>query len=699
MAAVAGLFLAGASIAQTNHTFTPVPRDHFCAEPQMTKKLLEEHPERRAAVEAATRQLDQYTSDYISAHQGLQRSAETTEYVIPVVFHIIHNNGPENISYAQIQDEMNILNQDYNKQNADTADVINQFKSIVANVGITFKLAQLDPNGNCTNGVVRVQNTDTYSGGENLKQDSPIWDRTKYLNVWVCQTIASGAAGYSMYPPSVADSYGATIDGVVIQDTYIGSIGTGDPTRSRALTHEVGHWLNLKHPWGDSNTPGDPANCGQDDGVADTPNTIGHTTCDLYSSTCGSLDNVQNYMDYSYCADMFTEGQKARMLAALTSPIAGRSNIWTQANLEATGVAGDPILCHADFTTPNRFVCAGDSVAFTDLSYNGVSTWSWNISGASPSNPTVQNPHVVFNSPGTYSVELTAGNGTGTVSTTKSNYITVLPSPGMPVPYQEGFQSYSSIPNNKWRLDPTNSSNTWQLSNVGAGDANSIYIHNRTKSSGEVERIMSNPIDLSNSTTDVTLTFKYAYAQRSGATGSDQLKIYLSYNCGGFWSIRKTMNVNMLQTAPATNGEFVPTSDQWQTATVSNITSPFLVSNARLMFEFTSGSGNNIYIDDINISEPGMSGLEEVLGRGASFNVQPNPSVNDADLALQLPQSLPLKIELYDLTGRAVQQIYNGNMAAGFHRIQIPRNGMSKGLYLIHLTSAGKQYTSKLIFE
>ena len=108
-------------------------------------------------------------------------------------------------------------------------------------------------------------------------------------------------------------------DGIVIQHNYTGSIGTSNAYRSRTLTHEVGHWLNLRHPWGNSNNPGLAENCDEDDLVDDTPNTMGWTSCVLEGTTCGSLDNVQNYMDYSYCGRMFTLGQKDRMRAAALS--------------------------------------------------------------------------------------------------------------------------------------------------------------------------------------------------------------------------------------------------------------------------------------------------------------------------------------------------------------------------------------------
>ncbi|MGZ4117299.1 MAG: M43 family zinc metalloprotease, partial [Bacteroidia bacterium] len=231
--------------------------------------------------------------------------------IIPIVFHVLHVGGTENISDAQIIDEVRILNNDYNKLNADTSAVISTFKPVVANCGIQFRLAQKDPSGNCTNGIDRIYSTLTNSADDGSKLND--WPHNKYLNVWVVKTIGTaGVAGYAYLPGTTSSAN----DGVLILSTYIGSIGTGNPSTSRALTHEIGHFLNLNHTWGGTNNPG--VACG-DDAVTDTPITKGHTSCPLSDAVCtsGVIENVQNYMEYSYCSNMFTNGQKTRMRNAL----------------------------------------------------------------------------------------------------------------------------------------------------------------------------------------------------------------------------------------------------------------------------------------------------------------------------------------------------------------------------------------------
>ena len=127
----------------------------------------------------------------------------------------------------------------------------------------------------------------------------------------------------------------------------------------------------LALPLGQFKQPGDPENCDMDDNVDDTPLTSGWTTCNLDGETCGSLDNVQNYMDYSYCGRMFTEGQRLRMRAAMNSSTAQRNQLWTPANLEETGVDQDPILCEARFTASRQTVCVAIRFSFLTRATTG----------------------------------------------------------------------------------------------------------------------------------------------------------------------------------------------------------------------------------------------------------------------------------------------------------------------------------------
>jgi hypothetical protein len=270
-----------------------------CYTTEMFRERVKNHP----GILAVQRQLELVTRHpSVEALSGMQRTQGTVR-IIPVVFHILHNYGPENISDAQVLDEVRILNEDFRMRNPDTVAIVPAFKHIAADCEIEFRLATIDPNGNCTNGIDRIVSTLTENAGDQSKLNP--WPDHQYLNIWVVSSLAwSGVAAYAYYPGTAP----AGADGVISQHRFIGSIGTGSPGTSRVITHEVGHCFNLTHVWGDTNDPG--VSCG-DDSVSDTPITEGWTSCNLNGSSCGnSLDNVQNYMEYAYCDRMFTQGQK-----------------------------------------------------------------------------------------------------------------------------------------------------------------------------------------------------------------------------------------------------------------------------------------------------------------------------------------------------------------------------------------------------
>jgi PKD repeat protein len=301
----------------------------------MQHKLLQQaNPLLKQQIEKARQSLEKHTTEFTT----LRARQRTTQQVltIPIVFHVVHDGGVENISDAQIIEAVKQLNEDFSATNPGVGNVINEFKSLVANVGLKFVLAQKDPNGNPTTGITRTRSSFTYNGGNIGLKELIRWPRNMYLNVWVVRSSDGGnGSGFAFYPSGTVGA-NAIYDGVVCSHWAIGRTGTAAATHYKLLTHEVGHWANLKHVWGDQTNNGDANACNDDDGVSDTPNTIGSTGCTLDATSCGSLDNNQNYMDYGTCSEMFTEGQKTRMLAAMNSSVGERNNLWTAANLAAT---------------------------------------------------------------------------------------------------------------------------------------------------------------------------------------------------------------------------------------------------------------------------------------------------------------------------------------------------------------------------
>lgn len=669
-----------------------------CDQHDMTQKFFADHPELVAPAESATAELEAFTQAYESS---AFRSDDVQ--IIPVVFHVVHLDGVENISDAQIQSAIDVLNEDYSAMTPELSGVVPAFAGIVGDVGFEFRLARRDPDGNCTNGINRVYSDETLDGSSNsLKQQIPSWGRSKYLNVWVVKNIGSGAAGFAYLPGTVSDSFwGAKNDGIVILHNYVGRTGTSNQSRSHALSHEVGHWANLAHTWGGSNTPGDPANCQMDDGVSDTPTTIGWQTCNLSGQTCGSLDNVQNFMDYSYCYCMFTEGQKMRMKAAINSGTAQRNNLHSDGNLIETGVLEEDEICLADFTTTqNPEICAGSFLQFEDLSYHNPTEWFWTFEGGDPVVSEVQNPVVTYTEPGIYNVSLTVSTEIDGETITKDGFVTVLPEGMAALPYTESFETIAALDGSEGWLDynPDGGQNYWKINNeVGYSDDFSVYVRGRYNLDNAVEVLTSPTYDLSGLTQQPLVTFKYAYKRRSAST-QDRLRVYISSNCGDSWVLRENIGMDNLPTVEGNEFyEFVPTSpDQWQEVQVGYVVSSFFTDKFRLKFEFTSYKGNNIYIDDINIS--GVTDVNEATEL-RDLKLYPNPTRGLATLELDLNQPTSLNIDLLDITGRQVRNVLSELHASGRREIAVSTGDLAVGMYMLRIQTDLGIRTERLIIE
>ena len=674
---------------------------HLCSEYEADKKAELENPD---FLKAKT-ELDNFTNQYEQSNQKSE-----VIYIIPVVFHVLHNYGSENISKAQILDAVRIINEDFNKLNADTSQIIPEFQGIAANSHIEFRLAQIDPYGNCTDGIVRTVTSETNNAGDDTKLLSPSWNRTKYLNIWTAANLESGAAGYSFYPSSVSGAWGVSIDGVMILDSYVGSIGTGNYTYARALSHEIGHYLNLAHTWGNSNTPGLLSNCSIDDGVSDTPNTIGHTSCNLYSNTCGFLDNVQNYMDYSYCDRMFTEGQKTRMRAALNSSVSGRNNLWTASNLIATGTNDGYIaqVCAPipDFIYYNSFGCNSMSVQYTDLTWNVDSGYTilWSFPGGTPSTSNISNPNVSYSNTGDYGSTLTVSNISGSNQITKSNIIHIQdPTTGEGIPWVESFEN-SSFPINltdsskNW-LILGNSNFNWSQVNVAYNGLSSVKVPNENNTLNQTSELYSPNIITSSNSHNNFFTFRVAYAQKL-STDVDKLQVYISSNCGLTWYPRFTKSGAEL----ATNGgtlvsSFSPDTSQWRKETISlglYSNKPYI----RVKFLVTSGNGNSIYLDDINLDQ--LTNIDNLpLSVSNNLNIFPNPVNKESILVFDLSMTSEVELSLSNVLGQKLT-FYKNNFIAGPYDLNVNelfKTDLQQGIYFLSVTINGISETLKLVKE
>jgi PKD repeat protein len=668
-----------------------------CGSDEMESKLFREHPEYKQAFLRSKEKLESFTRQF----QGNPTKSGAT-YIIPVVFHIIHNNGAENINDSQIFDAIEQVNLQYRKLNPDTNQIVAAFQSIAADAGVEIRLAQIDPNGNCTSGITRTVSPLTYTGDHQVKSLIH-WPPEKYLNIYVCFD-AAGLAGHALMP-AIADTI-PEWDGIVIRHDYVGTIGTSDYFLRTVLSHEIGHYLNLYHIWGGNNVPdfyylpvGNAGNCAFDDEVTDTPNTIGWSSCNLNAASCSSLDNIQNYMDYAYCALMFTEGQKVRMHAALNSPVAQRNNLWTPANLAATGT-DDLVnqLCEAKIETNKKVVCQGDSILFNDVSSHGVTNRLWIFeSGTVIGSVTNDTAIVLYNQAGTFDVTIKVSNGTDTLELVLTDYITVMPNSGSDHGIQEGFEDNLVGFFTRWHVREVGQPFNWEIANTGFQSNQSIRINNFDGGSNQVYEFFSDPLDLSGFTS-LAVAFDWAYTQRL-ASNTDLFRVFLSNDCGETWLAKKTYSgtstlksVSQLVTTP-----FTPASlNEWASDTVMISGAVNFTDHTQVKFRFESKGGNNFYLDNIRIGKLNELGLHEV-GSGNMLEIYPNPAEKEGFATLKWETNLnPSEIQLVDAQGRIMFEDNKVNALDSYH---LPLTNLNSGYYLVIVKSSERINSVPLILK
>lgn len=685
---------------------------HFCHTTEKQNEWFSAHPELKASFdrhqqEAEGTDRELYKRGY-NLNEMLGKSAAAGTYTIPVVFHILHQGTGENISDAQVIDAVNILTRDFNKMNADTINVVTQFKNIIGNTKIDFVLATKDPNGNCTNGIIRHWDANTDWNGD-FSDYAYTWPATRYLNIYVVRTMGGGAAGYTFLPGSGVPG---SMDAIVILSNYVGSIGSGNIYTSRALTHEVGHWLNLPHTWGGTNQPG--VACGND-GVSDTPVTKGYTSCNLTNAAiCNPsiVENVQNYMDYSYCCKMFTIGQSTRMQNALNSPINGRNNLSSASNLLLTGVTNPGVNCvpNVNITAlPSFTVCSGKSLSLSSFTFNAnPTTYSWTAdNSATVVNPTAAVTSVVFNNPGTTVINCAVANANG--GNNQSISVTVVDGTTDLASYNtEGFEGSFNTPPALWKIiNPTTPTQSWELTTSASSEGFiSMYVPGENLNPNTVEILESPSYDFKHNP-GAQFTFKYAYAMAS-VSNKDLFKVQASKNCGGDWTdIWVPTNLSLSQgSGEITSDLFSPLAYEWKFK--SDLTDQpqffnFLSEeNVRFRFYFQEdvggiGHGNRFYLDEVSFSGP--VGINE-LTRSIDLSVYPNPANSVFNVRFTLSDEAKLKYSVTSVTGVLLVEGPEKGFSTGTHEIKInENNALPAGIYIVNIELNGVKMSKKLIVQ
>ncbi len=664
-----------------------------CTTHSHTQEILKQHPERQALRE----QLERETQEYLALPEN-QRGGVVK--VIPTVIHVIHDNGSENLSKQTILNALDYVNEELRGQNQNISSVVSAFENIVGDPQFELRLAKIDAWGNCTDGITRTQSDQTYAADNDVK-DLVNWnDNTRrYLQVWLVNSVGSGSGGYTYLPGSNS----APNNGIILRSAQLQS----------SLAHEFGHWMNLDHTWGGTNTPEEPGNCWDDDQVSDTPNTVGISgSCNLNQQTCNSLDNVQNHMDYSSCARMFTAGQASRMQAASNSSVGGRNYYWGATNRANTGTndgyTAPSCVPQVAFEFDDAVGCEGLQVDFDDNLWGADEDaswqWSWSFPGGSPSSSSDPNPTITYNTSGVYDVTLTITTNAGSNSLTIPDAVTVSSlGAGIYAQYQEGVES-PNFPENTnpmlvWDVDAPDGF-AWQRNTSAwfTGSASAV-VDLRNGSEGGISNLTSPPIDMSDvESEDARMTFKLAHGNRTGTTHQERLRVHVSRNCGESWSLRYSEQGDDLNTAGSSlvGNSFVPNANQWREEEV-NISLMAGEEHVLIRFQALSDKQSYLYIDDININPNHTVGIREIESlTGAT--VYPNPIDGTSQLELNLTEDGKFTFTLVDVLGKQLSGLTR-NLNTGVNRISLNEFGenLNAGFYFIQINTESGQKTVRFV--
>ncbi len=695
---------------------------------------------------------NKYRTAHLAEMKTLKKAAQP-KYIIPVVIHVMHNYGAENLSDAAIQGTIDLMNQYYRSQKAINIRPI--FKDVVADCSeIEFRLAKKDPQGNCSTGITRTQTEQTNNANEPIKR-LIAWDTKRYLNIWVAASVKSGGktvGGYSTFP--YATSSPAYSDGILLVASQFTSDNTG--------AHEAGHWFGLSHPF--SSNSSDSCDIGSD-GCFDTPPSYfeysksgsntgrGNHCAETLYNTC-STDNPdlpdmqENIMDYfggSCTGLMFTLEQKAKMFYSLDNY---RSELWSADNLARTGVldATKPCAPIPSFdivynaTSISTTTCANNSYLFRQTSYNGtITTAEWTFNGGTPATYTATGsslnattPAITYNTPGTYDVILKVSGPNGSKDTVYKNYINILPVKStIPInAYNVSWNNLNGEGNNGWYFENqvAETKIQWVKSPVSYSGNQSMLLPVNPANIGNKFYFISPSFNLEGAPSPY-FKFKYAFTQGSyaplGITASsinDQTKslsadvLYLAYSidCGKSWVTRSNKtgiglySTNIGSTpvlAPAIpyTSYFTPADQtKWAEAILPSNLLPTGAALANIKFRITLDyqGGNNFYLDEVQVGTA-TSINNDLLRQQLAFNIYPNPFNTAATLTYTLSKKENVETIVYDIAGKQIATLSNGLQAEGKHDILINKAdlSLSNGIYFIKLQVGDNTLTQKIVLN
>ncbi len=660
--------------------------------------------------------IEDFTAKYIQKKQSLPTAKTEGGGLIvriPVVFHVVYKTAAQNIADDLLLQQLDILNADFRRLNADTTDTPAAFADVAADLGIEFCLAQIDPDGNPTTGILRVSTTvSSFTTDDNVKFTADggddAWPADSYLNFWVCNLGAS-LLGYAQFPGGPDAT-----DGVVIHYNHVGYNDAGYPYHlGRTATHEVGHWLNLRHIWGDD------TNCTGTDLVADTPNQKVNTWgCPSYPETDMCSPDApgimfQNYMDYTDdpCMNMFTEGQKNRSSALFELGGTRYSLVNSEGcglqPYDAQSLAALPggTICNLTFSPSVTIKNHGtELLTSVDIVYTidggAPSTYNWTGSLLTGSTEEVTLPSITTTE-GEHELEATLENPNGFVdadetdNTSTTTFIVSLSS--LPLPLTQGFEP-TGFPYDGYTISNPDLYYTWERTNDAASlGTYSIYMdHFNNDAIGSVDDFVIPAYDISGLAT-ISFTFDVGYAlyTASGAY-SDTLEVLASDDCGETWTIVYKKANPDLQTAPPETSSFEPADDEWRNESI-DLTDYLGSEQLFIMFRTISDYENNLFIDNINLNDGQVTGINDISN---DFNivVYPTPASDLMHVRYNLDNAAKCDLVIYDMLGKVVYAEKIGG-AKGINVTTVPVGDLGAGYYRVKVSNEKENASVPFIKE
>lgn len=719
-----------------------------------TDLVLDNQRKSNPMIEMNMEEIEKQTVEFLRKNPNGKSSRATI--TIPVVFHVIYDqNVPtQNISDEQIQTQIDILNKDFSATNSEISGSnfnsatypLGNFSGIVGNPDIQFCLARQDPNGFATTGINRKASTRTnWDTDPSLKRTSSggldAWDTKKYLNIWVCKISLSTTnvvSGYAQHPGGDPST-----DGVVLDYRFVGNTGTAffPFNKGRTATHEIGHWLNLKHIWGD-------ATCG-DDLVSDTPKHNGpNIGCPAHPhlSTCTGTpaEMTMNFLDYTddQCMYMFSSGQKSRMQAVLSIG-AARGSIVTSNGCQPP----NPTFCYAPsrINLNNITITTADinwSASANALSYtieyklNNATTWlslnltstSANLTGLKGSSTyNMRVKAICANGSSLYSSTINfttlvppTCNIPASLTTTKITPTTATANWGAVLNVLNYTFEYKTKASTKWIVAPgpiTTNSYTF----TGLLPATSYNFRVKTNCNG-----MSSAYSATASFTTLSACTGDSEANNSAGTARTTLKSNTTIK----GKLGTSTDVDWFKFVNTSSAKNIKVSLSGLTANYNldlyfgSSTSPSLVGtsqNKELINEvinYNNGAVGTYYIkvyspslefDNINCynllaqlssstySRPNPAYFDEkLLSMDHDLLIFPNPSSDKVSLFLPFGENNEGVLQIYDITGKMkfAEKIQN---LSTYFTLDLDISEFKSGLYMVHFKSGSDSYSKKMI--